>query len=69
MTVGGGLEWRLHDTIVFGEYLYSSFDAFEFIGGFNARHEIDTDAHQFRVGVKWLYGHDHYVDDIRPRRY
>jgi opacity protein-like surface antigen len=67
--VGGGLEWRFYDTIVFGEYLYTGFETWDFAGGFGINHSIDVDAHQFRVGVKWLYGHDHYVDDVKRRRY
>jgi len=66
--VGGGLEWRLHDTILFGEYLFTGFETWDFAGGFGINHSLDTDAHQFRIGVKWIYGHDYYVDDIRPRR-
>lgn len=66
--VGGGIEWRFYETIVFGEYLYAPFQSWDFTGGFGVNHSIDTDAHQFRIGVKWVYGQDYYVDDIRPHR-
>ena len=66
-TAGGGLEYRLDDMIIFGEYLYASFDSFDFAGGFNVDHKLDTEAHMFRLGIKWIYGHDHYVDDVKRR--
>jgi opacity protein-like surface antigen len=66
-TIGGGLEWRRYDTIVFGEYLYANFDKFDFNGGFGINHALETEAHMFRLGVKWIYGHDHYVDDVKNR--
>lgn len=66
---GGGLEYRFYDTIVFGEYLYTGFSKWDFADGAGVNHSLDTDAHQFRVGVKWIYGHDHYIDDVKyPRR-
>jgi opacity protein-like surface antigen len=66
-TVGGGLEYRLYDMVLFGEYLYANFESFDFTGGSNLNHSLDTEAHVFRLGVKWIYGHDHYVDDVKRR--
>jgi Outer membrane protein beta-barrel domain len=66
-TIGLGAEWRYYDTILFGEYLYANFENWDFTGGFNTNHSLDTDAHMFRVGVKWIYGHDYYVDDVKRR--
>lgn len=66
-TAGGGLEYRFYDMIFFGEYLYANFESFDFAGGLNVNHNLDTDAHMFRLGVKWIIGHDHYVDDVKRR--
>lgn len=66
-TAGGGLEYRHYDMIFFGEYLYANFESFDFAGGLNLDHSLDTEAHMFRLGVKWIYGHDHYVDDVKRR--
>ena len=43
------------------------FGVFMFAGGFNVDHKLDTEAHMFRLGIKWIYGHDHYVDDVKRR--
>lgn len=67
-TIGGGAEYRIYDMVLFGEYLFTNFQNFDFTGGFNVNHNLDTDAHVFRLGVKWLYGHDHYVDDVKAGR-
>ncbi len=66
-TVGGGLEYRFYDMSFFGEYLYANFDSFDFTGGFNVNHSLDTDAHVLRLGIKWIIGHDHYIDDVKRR--
>jgi outer membrane immunogenic protein len=57
-TVGGGVEADWHHVVVFAEYLYSSFGSETFTFGAD-RAEIDGDAHSFRVGIKFKYGHDH----------
>jgi opacity protein-like surface antigen len=71
--VGGlGAEYEWNGMHLFGEYLYSSFEEWTFTGGADGRHSFQTDAHMFRIGVKFLYGHDHmYENDKRPppRRY
>jgi opacity protein-like surface antigen len=71
--VGGlGAEYQWNGMHLFGEYLYSSFEEWTFTGGSDGRHSYQTDAHMFRIGVKFLYGHDHmYENDRRPppRRY
>jgi hypothetical protein len=71
--VGGlGAEYEWNGMHLFGEYLYSTFEEWTFTGGADGRHSFQTDAHMFRIGVKFLYGHDHmYENDRRPppRRY
>jgi outer membrane immunogenic protein len=68
-TIGTGAEWRFHNTILFGEYLFAKFETWDFTGGFGINHKLDTDTHMFRIGVKWLIGHDHYIDDVKyPRK-
>ena len=62
------MEWRHRDLIVFSEYLFSDFERWNFGERFGINHSLDTEAHQFRVGVKWVYGHDHVVDVVHGRR-
>ena len=64
--VGGlGAEYEWNGMHLFGEYLYTKFEEWSFAGGFDGRHAVDTDAHMFRIGVKFLYGHDHMYEDKR----
>jgi outer membrane immunogenic protein len=67
-TAGGGIEYRFYDTVLFGEYLYSNYENFSFTGGGNINRELELDSHAVRFGVKWIYGHDHYVDDVKYSR-
>ncbi len=67
-TIGTGAEWRYYGSILFGEYLYANYQPFEFTGGFNINRQLDTESHTFRLGVKWLIGHDYYDDVKYPRR-
>lgn len=65
-TVGGGLEWEWHQTLLFTEYLYTSHGAREFnVDG--VRHEADADTHLVRFGIKFKTGHDHYHGGILPQ--
>jgi opacity protein-like surface antigen len=68
--VGGlGAEYEWNGMHLFAEYLYAGFDNWAFAGGIDGRHSFDTDTHMFRLGVKFLYGHDHmYEDNRRPSR-
>jgi opacity protein-like surface antigen len=58
--VGTEVDW--HHVILFGEYLYGAFGEREFTLN-NVRHEVDADAHIFRVGIKFKIGHD-YAHDL-----
>ena len=64
-TAGTGLEWRYYNTIFFGEYLYTDFDTFSFTGGLGVNTRLETESHNFRLGIKWIYGHDHYLDEVK----
>jgi opacity protein-like surface antigen len=69
LTVGGGVEYEpIESVILFGEYLYTSFETWEFSARGGSRFAIDPDSHLFRVGVKFKIGHDHYVDPYRGIR-
>jgi opacity protein-like surface antigen len=70
--VGGlGAEYEWNGMHLFGEYLYAGFEEWTFTGGADGRHALTTDAHMLRLGVKFLYGHDHMYEDTRrpARRY
>ncbi len=62
-TVGAGMEYDWHGMILFTEYLYSSYGNFsfrEFVDDEITLHNsIDVDQHAFRLGVKFIIGHDH----------
>ncbi len=63
-TLGAGLEWNFHHTLLFTEYLYANFDSRAFT--VNAiRHETDADVHMLRFGIKFKTGHD--FDHGSPR--
>ena len=75
-TIGGGTEIDLHHVTLFAEYLFASFDTFDFsdddparrtFAASSIRHEVDVDDHLVRVGVKFKIGHDFYDDDVRKR--
>ncbi len=68
--VGGvGTEVAWSHVILFGEYLYGGFGSREFTLN-NVRHEVDADAHIFRLGIKFKVGHDYAHDlDRGYRRY
>jgi opacity protein-like surface antigen len=69
-TVGGGTELDLAGITLFTEYLYASFDTWEFkdsVSRILTQHEVDVDEHLVRVGVKFKIGHDFYDDDVRKR--
>jgi hypothetical protein len=64
--VGGlGAEYEWNGMHLFGEYLFTRFEEWSFSGGVDGRHAVETDAHMFRIGVKFLYGHDHMYEDKR----
>ncbi len=64
-TVGGGLEWDWHHTLLFTEYLYTSHGAHSFnVSGVG--HETDADTHLVRFGIKFKTGHDHYHGGYLP---
>jgi opacity protein-like surface antigen len=67
--VGGlGAEYEWNGMHLFAEYLGVGFEEWTFAGGVDGRHAVDTNAHMFRLGVKFLYGHDHmYEDSRRPK--
>jgi opacity protein-like surface antigen len=68
--IGSGVEYDWHGMKLFGEYLFASYEPWDFTGGLNTRYSLQSDEHMFRLGVKFVYGHDHYIDDVkRPRRY
>jgi opacity protein-like surface antigen len=62
---GLGAEYEWNGMHLFGEYLGTSFEEWSFAGGVDGRHAVQTDAHMFRLGVKFLYGHDHMYEDTR----
>lgn len=71
LVAGFGAEYEWKGMHLFGEYLGVGFEEWSFAGGVDGRHAIDTSAHMFRIGVKFLYGHDHMYEDKRrppPRR-
>ena len=71
-TAGVGFEHDWHGTILFGEYLFTSYESFSFKEPFTygdsiirVRNDIDVDQHLFRFGVKFIIGYDYedlYVD-------
>ncbi|HRD78561.1 MAG TPA: outer membrane beta-barrel protein [Hyphomicrobiaceae bacterium] len=66
-TIGAGTEINWHHVILFGEYLYADYEEWSF--GVPANNiTVDTDAHMFRLGIKFKVGHDHYHDDVRHGR-
>jgi opacity protein-like surface antigen len=65
---GFGAEYEWNGMHLFGEYLAVGFEEWAFAGGADGRHAFESSAHMFRVGVKFLYGHDHmYEDNRRPK--
>jgi opacity protein-like surface antigen len=65
---GLGAEYEWNGMHLFAEYLGVGFEEWSFAGGVDGRHAVDTNAHMFRLGVKFLYGHDHmYEDNRRPK--
>jgi opacity protein-like surface antigen len=63
--VGGiGAEYEWNGMHLFAEYLGTHFEEWSFFTG-TTRHAVETDAHMFRLGVKFLYGHDHMSEDHR----
>lgn len=71
-TAGAGAEFDWHGIVLFGEYLFASYDTFssdEVIDEFDEtgvvvistpfRNEADIDQHLFRLGVKFIIGHDY----------
>jgi opacity protein-like surface antigen len=65
---GLGAEYEWNGMHLFAEYLGVGFEEWSFGGGADGRHTADTNAHMFRLGVKFLYGHDHmYEDNRRPK--
>jgi len=64
--VGGvGTEVDWHHVILFGEYLYGSFDDRAFTIE-DLRHKASVDAHLVRLGVKFKVGHDYAHDYDHP---
>jgi len=71
-TIGAGIEHDWHGMRLFGEYLFTSYEAFSFNEPFSdggdivrIRNDIDVDQHLFRFGVKFIIGYDYedpYVD-------
>jgi opacity protein-like surface antigen len=62
---GLGAEYEWNGMHLFAEYLGVGFEEWSFAGGVDGRHAVDTNAHMFRLGVKFLYGHDHMHEDHR----
>lgn len=72
-TAGAGAEFDWHGVILFGEYLFASYDTFssrETLDDFDPlipeavlttrfRNEADVDQHLFRIGAKFIIGHDY----------
>ena len=69
---GAGAEFDWHGMVFFGEYLFASYDKFssdEVVEVFDEgslavvstpfRNEADIDQHLFRLGVKFIIGHDY----------
>ncbi|MEZ5856303.1 MAG: outer membrane beta-barrel protein [Hyphomicrobiaceae bacterium] len=66
--VGTEIDW--HHVIVFGEYLYGTYDDrnFEFFTGRHDLHDVET--HMLRIGMKFKVGHDYTHDlDTYDRHY
>lgn len=72
-TVGGGAEFEWHGITFFGEYLFADYDTFSAEGDVEEffefdeatevitqplRGEADINQHVFRLGVKFVIGHD-----------
>lgn len=75
-TAGLGTEFDWHGIVFFGEYLFAGYDAFSFtetidlldeetqlVATKSLRHDIDVDQHVFRLGVKFIIGHDYRVEE------
>ena len=72
-TAGVGAEFGWHNVVIFGEYLFASYDTFsstesiDFIDKVDPniivtktfRNEADVDQHLFRIGAKFIIGHDY----------
>ena len=55
--VGVGAEYKWRSMVLFGEYDYATFATREY-SLTNIRHQVDSDAHLLRFGVKFNVGHD-----------
>lgn len=75
-TAGGGAEFEWHGLILFGEYLFTSHDEFKFtetvdlideatqlVSTRTFRNEFDVEQHVFRIGAKFVIGHDFRSED------
>jgi opacity protein-like surface antigen len=65
--IGGGLEWDFGAGMLFGEYIYGSFDNV-ILSRSTTQFSYDPDIHAVRFGVKFKVGHDHAYDDDVSRR-
>jgi|LNFM01.1.fsa_nt_gb opacity protein-like surface antigen len=65
---GAGTEVDWNHIILFGEWLYGSYDDAKFnIAG--VQHNASFDSHMFRLGVKFRVGHDYKHDYDHPQDY
>lgn len=61
IVAGAGTEVDWHHVILFGEYLYGSYDDRNFSIS-NVRHDIKVESHMLRLGMKFKVGHDYAHD-------
>ena len=76
-TAGAGAEFDWNGIVFFGEYLFAGYETFksdEIQEDFDEtgllviqtpfRNEVDVDQHLFRLGVKFIIGHDYRVGEV-----
>ena len=73
-TVGAGAEFDFHGITLFGEYLFAGYDSMSVGETIDTvvdevattrfiKNEVDVDQHIFRLGVKFIIGHDFRTEE------